>query len=383
MMTAFALASCSNDENVLPQQPGENTAMDAKLSIQLDGINQSFTRSEGETNGTALLTNEDKISNAVIGIFSSTGRTKLITKATVGTDNKLETIACPAGDGCTVAVCTNVSDAAVSDLKAATDIIGFEHVRLNLAQTVPGGTYSNDNATYTTTGYQDGSWLPMYGETADVTITAGEEATATINVSRLVARVSLKSIGFSHDGFDLGTGTFQLKKITMFSAASQTWASPTSLWLSNEGNAAQSAATSMPDMNHYVYSFLGHDVTGNDKVYTQPFSDPGEAFLRGGYRDLLEEGENFYFYVFGNTVDDPQKQTQMMLVGDYKEDADATATTMYYAVPFKVEPNHTYDVTLTLLGKGSDTPTNNGTMTATVKVDAWEAGDAINGNVGE
>jgi hypothetical protein len=343
-----SLTSCASDEVDYAHLP-----KDAKLAIALQG-----SPSQGETRATAtdFPPNEGNLQRITVGVFFANGATNVIeeleaAQLTAGTTTP--NILCAAGNGQSVIVVANAPASLFAGAGTKADFIAKQ---VSLKQTVSGGNT-----------WQTADNLPMSGESS-VDIAAGTTPTkATVSLSRLVARVSVGSIRteFAPTG-QYSNASFRVTDIYAYNV-------PTT---SNvEANTSLFPVTTnfTGGMND-----AGVPVTGSEYLVHSL-----NKTAVGGTSANIINGARYWFYTFANEEGsnplDPNAPHPLKLIIKGEFDADGTGTkapvTVHYPVVINkaqagtsftggdanngnsnVYRNATYDVSVVIKGKGSDSP---------------------------
>ncbi|MDR0989182.1 MAG: hypothetical protein LBM06_06950 [Prevotellaceae bacterium] len=344
----WSLSSCNSDEVDYTHLP-----KDAKLSLALQG---SSPQIETRATATDFPTNEGNLQRITVGVFFANGSTNVIEELEAGQLTAGATtpnILCAAGNGQTVIVVANTPASLFAGASTKADFIAK---KVSLQQTVSGGNT-----------WQTADNLPMSGENI-VDIAPGSTPTkATVSLSRLVARVSVGSIRteFAPTG-QYGNATFKLTDIYAYNV-------PTT---SN----VESGTTLFPVTTNFTGGMndTGVPVTGSE--YLMHSLNKAAA---GGSSANLINGARYWFYTFANqegtqpadvTTPHPLK---LVIKGEFDADGNGSkpAVTVHYPIVVNkaqagtsftggdsnngnsnVYRNATYDVSVVIRGKGSDSP---------------------------
>lgn len=182
----LSLSACSSDENENGMQPKEKTA---KLELTLVGA-----PADSRATGTLPTTDESQINRLTVAVFTgATGNPVNALREFTGKDikdaetgsGKTISILCEPGDEQTIYVVANASPALFAGV---TNLAGFKAKLMLLSETTKAAGAGE------VTDAQKANNLPMLGIVNKQNLTAGAEATATAELTRLVARVSISSI---------------------------------------------------------------------------------------------------------------------------------------------------------------------------------------------
>lgn len=174
---AFAAlaSSCSGED----ESAGRNMAKTALLRLNVSGTGAASTRATAA----ALPENESAVHRLAIGLFYADGSVNTIVESAVESGGTAGTLAvkdilCSPGV-CDVIVIANVPEGTFAGVQTKNEFVGKN---VSLVQTVRNGQQASD-------------LLPMSGISEQpVTLEAGKTVSASINLSRLVARISISSI---------------------------------------------------------------------------------------------------------------------------------------------------------------------------------------------
>jgi hypothetical protein len=372
----LSLTACGSDEIDYSRLP-----KDAKLSLNLQGTggddaHVDGTRTAGitRTTGATFPSNESTLKRITVGVFFAGGTTNVIQEveaSKLAGGSTAPDILCTAGNGQTVIV---VANAPTGIFAAAATQAEFIAKTVALQQTV--GTSSV---------WQTADNLPMSGQNSVDIVAGSTPTTATVSLSRLVARVSVSSIRTAFDpAGQYRDATFKLTDIYLYNVPAT----------SN----VQSDLTLFPVTTAFT---AGIDDNGLPVAGSDYLRHALQATAVGGSSGNLINGAPYWFYAFANQEGtkpvDPNAPQPLKLVLKGEFDADGAgskaAVTMHYPVVInKAQPgtsftggdlnngnanvyrNATYDVTVTIKGKGSDSPEDDveqAYLTVNVTVAPW------------
>lgn len=169
--------SCTDNEG--QEVLAEKTA---KLEISIAGTFNPDSRATDS----AIATVEDNINTIAVGVFN--GNTVNVIKQLNATEiaAKKATINVSPGVS-TIIVVANVSNGTFAGVNSKPIFLG------KMAQLIETASAPSSEGTQTSTN------LPMSGQVIDVTLAAGTTVTQTINISRMVSRISIGSIQSAFD----------------------------------------------------------------------------------------------------------------------------------------------------------------------------------------
>ena len=338
----LSLAACGSEENenVEPLPQGKT----AKLEISIQG--SANTKSTGALPSTS---DEDKVQRIAVAIFNG---------AAVHTIQEFTSTSGISINCTPAASCTGI---AVANAPANT-FAGITTKAAFLAKTITLG--------------QTATELPMSGEILDKTtgantfaLTAGNTTNVKVDLSRLVARISISGIktAFSPSG-QYANATFKAKQIFLHNAKTTSDVNIGTSQTTTDLKTGWDDATVSGD---YVAT-LKDDITGG-----------GVLISSSGYTTP------YWFYTFPN---DNTTSTRLVIRGDFDPDGSGAtaASDVYYPVVVNLDQtgttinsgakdgtiarNSTYAITATIKGKGAPNPNTNmnpATLDLTVTVAAW------------
>lgn len=326
VMATLSLTACSSEENEVVQ-PKEKTA---RLELTLLG-----TPAETKATGT-LPTSEDQINRLTVAVFTGESNNPVnalqeftgddIKAATGGTGKKI-TMLCEPGEGQTIYV---VANAASGLFAGVNNLAAFKAKLILLSET------TKDGGTGDATDTQKATNLPMVGTATGKKLEAGVEATETIELSRLVARVSISSIKTAFET----TGQFKDAKFKV-----------TGIYLKNANskvNADKTGSTNI-DGGETANKYLYEAVTNTDNTaITTPY----------------------YFYTFPNAS--TSTPTKLIIKGIFDADGAGAAVTRYYPITINKKQANTTITGGSGTAKGSIAANTKYVLTATIKGEGVE-----------
>lgn len=344
-IATLSLTACGSEENenTEPQPQGKT----AKLEISILGTPKVNTKSTGTLPGTS---DEEKIQRIAVAIFNSDGSVNTISEATTTTPSM--SITCTPAASCNGVA---VANAPANTFAGVTTKTAF------LAKTVTLG--------------QTATELPMSGEIKDkttsantFTLTAGQTTNTKVELTRMVARVSISSIKTAFDpAGQYSKATFKAKQIFMHNAKTTSNVDPSTLTTTNLKTGWDDASVTADYVATLKDDISGGGIAIGGTAYTTPY----------------------WFYTFPN---DNTKSTRLVIRGDFDPDGSGsvTASDVYYPVVVNlgqtgtsinsgakdgtIARNTTYTITATIKGKGAPNPNTNmapATLDLTVTVAAW------------
>lgn len=362
----FAMfASCSGEEENSRRPMGKT----AGLQLTLSGGNPADTRATGN----ALPDNEATIHRLTVGLFFADGSVNTIVEPNITSDNsgkvKADKILCSPGT-CEIIVVANVPEGTFSGVQNKNEFIGKT---VGLVQTVRNGQQASD-------------LLPMSGiSTEKVNLEADKSVSVSVNLSRLVARISIASIR-SDFGLEHSNATFTLDRVFLCNALEASCISP--------GDVNQT----MPAQPTWLHGGMVQEQADGSLLWTQ-----GAGFLLndvtppGGVEITNEEyAVPYWFYAFANN--DATNRTKLVLSGYFDPDGKGPKPAVYVYYPIVVNrsqagtsitpsnPSHTgigdgtiarnrdYLIKAVIKGDGESSPGEEVTasnLELTVSVDDW------------
>ncbi|MCI1681850.1 MAG: fimbrial protein [Bacteroides sp.] len=276
-----------------------------QLTIQGDNVLSRAT-------GSSLPDTESTVHNLVVGLFYTDGSVNTIVEPTLnsGSGGTLNTgsILCSPGS-CDVLVVANVPESTFAGVRTKNEFIGKT---LSLTSTANEGVQSSDN-------------LPMSGiSDSSVSLEAGGSVSATVHLSRLVARISISSIRTAFS-LDNAHATFTLDRIFLCNALESSKVAPgvvsetmpdSPTWLNGGMTEEQ------PDGSYLWISgtgFLLNDVTpeGGVQITSDAYTVP------------------YWFYAFANN--NTTYRTKLVLSGYFDQDGpDGASPAVYVYYPIVV-----------------------------------------------
>lgn len=207
-------------------------------------------------------------------------------------------------------------------------------------------------------------------------------APAPIPLTRLVARIQLKSLAFNwklDENKQTPNATIKLNKVYLANGSN------TSLLIdgNGEGSGFVTGIESQVE-NGKIQSSATPDATnlGKQSDYTTLFENNAEAYswLKDGDETTKQLPLNFY--AFAKSIKNDNTDIMMILECTYNvEGATSEGETVYYSVPIRnkdtnagIVANTVYNVNVTLIGQGSSTPGGDSDKEAveiSLTVDPW------------
>lgn len=317
--------SCTDNEG--QEMLAEKTA---KLEISIAGTSNL----DSKATGSAIPTAEDNINTIAVGVFN--GNTVNVIKQLNATEiaAKKATINVSPGVS-TIIVVANVSNGTFAGINSKPVFLG------KMAQLIETASAPSSEGTQTSTN------LPMSGQVIDVTLAAGTTVTQTINISRMVSRISIGSIQSAFDP----AGAYKDASFTV-----------TGIFLHN----AKSACTVNPDQ--YLTSVLISGQSGGISSYL--FHTLSESLTNG-----TAYTTPYWFYTFPNDATTP---TKLVIKGLFKTDNSDAGTVVYYPIVVnKAQQGTTFTGGTDGMNRGNSTISRNATYTlsATIKGKGTDSAD--------
>jgi|GEM_PF-233856 len=362
ILFAVLVSSCSDES-------GSGSGFSSsRLFLHVGGVP---TRSMGSS----LPSDEGSVGRLVVGLFYADGSVNTIVEPTLsfGSDGTIETgsILCSPGN-CDVILVANVPEGIFSGVRSKNEFIGKT---LALTSTASDGVQSSDH-------------LPMSGiSDSPVHLEAGASVSATIHLSRLVARISISSIRTAFS-LDNASATFTLDRIFLCNALESSKVAP--------GDVSET----MPDSPTWLHGGLTEEQPDGSYLWTA-----GADFL---LNDVTPEGGvqitsdaytvPYWFYAFANN--NTTYRTKLVLSGYFDPDGSAgssPAVYVYYPIVVNqaqtgttitpsdasktdhvgdgtIARNHDYRIKAVIKGDGETNPgseIHSSNLDLTVEVDDW------------
>ncbi len=347
---AAFLSSCSSDE--LISQGGDDQTLTVKVSPS-----NTVTRAAAHDVQTGT---ENQVNQFVVGIFDNDGKKLGIEKQTVAKNSQLTVTAAGYKIGNKVLVAVNMPSTLFDDV---TDESSFKDKTLSIAQALYGDpNHVADNK------LADNQYVPMYGEGTLVSAGKAKQYKADVKVYHLVSKISLQSITVNFSNTYKGA-TFQPTEIFLANV-------PTKVGL---GDASDVAKYTFASNDTYVsgeqttYAADGATVTASD----YPYLSTGDLSTGDSKWDASVANEEKVYnanmptlYSLPNdNVDD--KATFLVVKGkfSYNGKNDETVYYPFYmnynttdasapdgGTPKALHPNINYQVSITITGKGTNSP---------------------------
>lgn len=330
LVFAVLVSSCSGED----ENTGRNAAKTASLRLSISGGTAGKTRATAD----ALPENEATIHRLTIGLFYADGSVNTIVEPAVETDGATGTLAvegilCSPGT-CDVIVVANAPEGTFAGVQTKNEFVGKN---VSLVQTVRNGQQASD-------------FLPMSGISEHpVVLEAAKSVAASVNLSRLVARISISSIR-SAFSLNYAHATFTLDRIFLCNALEASRVSPGDVTQTMPAQPAWlhgGAVSEQPD-GSFLWTggagFLLNDVTPSEGIlitsdeYTVPY----------------------WFYAFANN--DATNRTKLVLSGYFDPDGSAgPKEPVYVYYPIVVNQSQTGTV-ITPSGSVAQTGVGDGTI---------------------
>ena len=347
---AAFLSSCSSDE--LISQGGDDQTLTVKVSPS-----NTVTRAAAHDVQTGT---ENQVNQFVVGIFDSEGKKLGIEKQTVAKNSQLTVTAAGYKIGNKVLVAVNMPSTLFDDV---TDESSFKNKILSIGQALYG-----DPNHVAENKLADNQYVPMYGEGTLVSAGKAKQYKADVKVYHLVSKISLQSITVNFSNTYKGA-TFQPTEIFLANV-------PTKVGL---GDASEVAKYTFASNDTYVsgeqttYATEGATVTVSD----YPYLSTGDLSTGDSKWDASVANEEKVYnanmptlYSLPNdNVDD--KATFLVVKGkfSYNGKNDETVYYPFYmnynttdasapdgGTPKALHPNINYQVSITITGKGTNSP---------------------------
>lgn len=334
---AIILAGCSSDTEPTPDTSQGKTA---KLELSLIGSTTRATGTLPDDTGA-----EADINTVVVGVFNSGGSTNTIAEFTTAqVSAKTASVNCTPATGCSIIAVANAPTGTFAGVTTRTDFI---------AKTVELSQTNNLDI-------QESTNLPMSAEQTGINLTVAGPNTATLQLSRLVSRISIASVKTEFDtNGQYKDATFTATGIFLYNAKSTSPVNPgtpiTTNLISGETagneyliNTFSQAITSTPYTTSYWFYTFANDATSPTKLVIKGTFDADGAGTG--------VSEPVYYPVVVN-----KNQTGTTITGGT---GDATITR-----------NRAYKIGVTIKGKGVASPADDivpATLTIDVSVKDWD-----------
>lgn len=346
MLLAFSLTSCVSERDETPEVP----TGDGTLVIN---INSTPVGTRSTTLNTDQSTDEKKVSNLVVNIYTADGTAlvKTITKDYTGalldistTQSVAEAVkstgtAIAAGQKALVAC--NVSAATVTALSGAASITAWKTIESNIdAALIAADTeYANDG-----TKSMSASLIPMFGSADVATATGVESYKVDVTVKHIVAKVTLNSLTMDVTGGD----KFKVSRLFLVNVPEKfVWDYDNSFFATN------------------TKFYQGHDNgdSGDTKLYRDYLST---AEINTEVNKTTPLASKYCFYTMPNKAD-ATVDTRLVIAGYWTNDGDAENTTneRFYSLKLQntgspltlgVKPNHHYVIDVIIKRDGGTDP---------------------------
>ena len=347
---AAFLSSCSSDE--LISQGGDDQTLTVKVSPS-----NTVTRAAAHDVQTGT---ENQVNQFVVGIFDSEGKKLGIEKQTVAKNSQLTVTAAGYKIGNKVLVAVNMPSTLFDDV---TDESSFKNKILSIGQALYGDpNHVPDNK------LADNQYVPMYGEGTLVSAGKAKQYKADVKVYHLVSKISLQSITVNFSNTYKGA-TFQPTEIFLANV-------PTKVGL---GDASEVAKYTFASNDTYVsgaqttYATEGATVTASD----YPYLSTGDLSTGDSKWDASVANEEKVYNANMPTLyslpnDNVDNNATFLVVKgkfSYNGKNDETVYYPFYmnynttdasapdgGTPKALHPNINYQVSITITGKGTNSP---------------------------
>ncbi|MDN5554782.1 hypothetical protein, partial [Prevotella sp.] len=320
----------------------------AVVSLELNG--KAMTRSVASTD-------EANISGGQAAAFDASG-------AIVGSVQSFLTSASATPTINTTTQATQVSVVAnpgsTSKFTGIVNKTNLEDVKTDLASTTTAETTANS---------QDAKLLPKYGN-ATLTFGTDSKASPTVDMYNLVAKIKLSSIKTDFSGTGYAGATFVPKEVFVYNANTISTFGGTGTAPHTGENTDNTYAVATPTDYYYLSSGIitsyNEDSPTAYTFYTFPNTStttPTKIVIKGAFTPNGGEAEYVYYPI---TINKFQDGTTITKGGSELTGADTDDS--------KIVKSTSYDVSITINGKGVKTPDSNitpATATITMNVKDW------------
>lgn len=288
LLFASLATSCSGED----ESAGGHVKRTALLRLDISGSNAAKTRATAD----ALPENEATVHRLAIGLFYADGSVNTVVESTIEADGTaralaVEGILCLPGT-CDVIVVANAPEGTFDGVRTKNEFVGKN---VGLIQTVRNGQQASD-------------LLPMSGISAQpVVLEPGKSVSASVSLSRLVARISISSIRSAFSQNHAGA-TFMLDRIFLCNALEASRVSP--------GDITQT----MPARPTWLHGGMTSEQPDGSFLWTE-----GAGFLLNDVtpsEGILITSDEYtvphWFYAFANN--DADNPTKLVLSGYFDPD---------------------------------------------------------------
>lgn len=296
---AVLISSCT-EQNA----PGEvPVKKDAKLQLVVAGASLS-TQSRATDSGLPSKNDESKINTLAVGVFKADGSVNSIGEFSLTTNDDVINMDCVPGV-CDIIVVANAPEKAFENVQNKAD---FFAKTVDLSKTASADVQISTN-------------LPMSGQ-VQATLVAGETPNEVqVNLTRLVARISLAGITTAFTGEDIKNATFELDKVFLCNVLSSSLITPP---------ASDGTNNTFPATPQWLNS---DDAVGGEGAWT------GEKFLLNEITGVTLTSNDSYsvpnwFYAFAN--EDEQHRTKLVIAGYFDKDGAGSLEKVYVYYPIVI-----------------------------------------------
>jgi len=373
-MVLIGLSTSCADNDKSPTVSG--TPVSFKLTLSSP---QTRTAISDDPTTATYVGHEGTISRAVVGLFDASGTIVAKQSFTSSQITNGQVSINGSSSVTQAAVAVNVPEASFANVKTLSD---FEGVQANLDNT------ATADASAAGTTQQYATALPMAGESPVTITSATNTGAATVQLTRLVSRITLTGITTNFPGAASGE-SFTPTEVFMYNVA------PTAYC-----NAASPTATTSTSSTWFHGEQVSPFLSTNQKNYL------GTGALGTDAQTLPWSGfDTFYAFPNNNTT----TQTRLEIKGLYKTSSSDAGTTVYYPIVINhyatgttftgtsgsttpdgtdgvILNNKVYSLSATITAKGVTDPsqvfTNSTPVTVTMNVNAWSTTTNQNTNFG-
>ena len=349
MLLAFSLTSCVSESDETPEVP----TGDGTLVIN---INSTPVGTRSTTLNTDQSTDEKKVSNLVVNIYTAdgtalvqtitkdyTGGTLLDISTTQSVAEAVKSTGTPIAEGQKALVACNVSAATVTELSGATTIDAWKAIESNIdAALIAADTqYAN-----TGTKHMSASLIPMFGSADVATATGVQSYKVDVTVKHIVAKVTLNSLTMDVTGGD----KFKVSRLFLVNVPEKfVWDYDNSFFATN---------------TKFYQGHENNDGSDNIKLYRDYLST---AEINTEVNKTTPLASKYCFYTMPNKVD-ATKDTRLVIAGYWTADgaaADNTTNETFYSLKLQntgspltlgVKPNHHYVIDVIIKRDGGTDP---------------------------
>lgn len=351
---AAFLSSCSSDE--LISQGGDDQTLTVKVSPS-----NTVTRAAAHDVQTGT---ENQVNQFVVGIFDSEGKKLGIEKQTVAKNSQLTVTAAGYKIGNKVFVAVNMPSTLFDNV---TDENSFKNKTLSIAQALYG-----DPNHVAENKLADNQYVPMYGEGTLVSAGKAKQYKADVKVYHLVSKISLQSITVNFSNTYKGA-TFQPTEIFLANVPTKVGLgdasdvskypfAPNDTYVSGEQTTDAPDASITVTPSAYPYLSTGDLSTGDSKwaastANQETTYNTNMPTLYSLPNNQTEAGKDkATFLVVKGKFSYNGKNDEVVYYPFYMNYNTSDGSAPDGGTPKALHPNINYQVSITITGKGTNSP---------------------------